>query len=104
MSEESKFILTIKVTKEISDELGRPIIGSGGWQSLLRSLRDRSIGGHISLDLHWIERISRYWGGYGSGGYQGRLDPLVREIESASRVISRIVDPVEVSFRMGKVD
>jgi hypothetical protein len=59
------------------DELGllrRDIKGGGGFQDLMRSLRQRSaISGTLNLTDADLEKIQRYAFEYGDGGFEGRL-------------------------------
>jgi precorrin-6B methylase 2 len=58
--------------------LMRPVRGSGGFQSLLRTLQRRlRPDGTLTLDAATAERVMRYCTRYGSGGFQGRLLSLL---------------------------
>jgi hypothetical protein len=61
------------------ERLMRPVNGSGGFQSLLRSLQPLlKSDGTLTLDATMTERVVRYSTKYGSGGFQGRLLVLLR--------------------------
>ena len=69
-----------------AEALARPIRGTGGFQSLLRSLqRARRSGNTILIDAELAERIGRYVADYGDGGFQARLRRLgeLRWVEAA---------------------
>lgn len=57
------------------DALWQPIVGTGGFQTLLRRLRrkcDRP-NGRLALSPRDMEQIPRYAFDYANGGWQGRL-------------------------------
>lgn len=66
---------TITLTPEQAEAFARPVKGSGGFQSLLRSLHkdyDRQ-SRKLTLSTEQIERIKRYTSDYGWGGFEARL-------------------------------
>ncbi len=73
--------LVVNLTKSQEELLMRPVRGQGGYQSLLRKLQGNISGGRLSLSPQDCERIVRYAGDYGGGGWQGRL----RSIADAAR-------------------
>ena len=66
----------------------RPVAGSGGFQSLLRTLQggvsDEKI---LVLTPELVERIARYVQSYGGGGFQGRLDAVLAELTALARAL-----------------
>ncbi|MES2002125.1 MAG: aspartyl-tRNA synthetase [Pseudomonadota bacterium] len=60
-----------------SDELAllrRSIVGGGGFQDLMRSLRQKAaISRKMKLSDDDLEKIQRYAFDYGDGGFEGRL-------------------------------
>lgn len=55
-------------------ELAKEIAGEGGFQSLMRSLRQRSaIKGKLTLSPDDRAKIPRYAFDYGNGGFESRL-------------------------------
>ena len=60
--------------------LNRPIVGSGGHQSLLRRLKGSRNGNVQILDCNTQERVVRYCTKYNQGGFQERLEPLMHLI------------------------
>jgi hypothetical protein len=69
---------TITLTPEQAEAFTRPIVGSGGFQSLLRSLH-KDYDGHsrrLTISTEQIERIKRYTSDYGWGGFEARLAGL----------------------------
>lgn len=60
----------------------RPVVGQGGFQSLLRSLQgsyDRKTR-TVTLSADQIEKINRYTKQYGQGGFEDRLDGIRRNL------------------------
>jgi hypothetical protein len=70
-------------------KLQRPVVGRGGFQSLLRDLQRRTQNGNeLVLTPALASRIARYVQKYGNGGFQGRLDvvlTLLTELATALR-------------------
>ena len=56
----------------------KPVVGQGGWQSLLRRLQRQLEGSVLVLGPADVQKIVRYRERYGSGGWQGRLGFLRR--------------------------
>lgn len=72
----------VKLTGDEAERLMRPVVGQGGFQSLLRGLQynfDASTGVLI-IDDNQIERIVRYTTEYGWGGFEGRIDGVRRNL------------------------
>ncbi len=67
----------ITLSMAAADRLRKPVVGEGGFQSLLRRLQ-RCLHGNtlVITDPDLIERMNRYRADYGSGGWQGRLGLL----------------------------
>jgi hypothetical protein len=85
-------VTTITVRVELSPEAldapRRPVAGSGGFQSLLRTLQ-RGVSDEKVLVLtpELDERIARYVQSYGGGGFQGRLDAVLAELTALARTL-----------------
>ena len=70
----------IELTLDEIAILRRPVNGDGGFQSLLRSLQrnlDRK-SGILTVTGDQFDRIVRYTGQYGWGGFEGRLEAVCR--------------------------
>lgn len=68
--------------------LTRPVVGSGGFQSLLRRLQQGlASDGTLTLGPGDVATISRYVHDYGQGGFQGRLDLVLRELTSLAQAL-----------------
>lgn len=73
---------TVKLTEREAAALMRPVVGRGGFQSLLRSLQksyDRK-SRTVTLNADQIERINRYTKRYGPGGFEDRVDGIRRNL------------------------
>ena len=81
----------MKIIIKLSDKelvlLSRTITGSGGWQSLLRKLRQNIRGNNLVLSNKDIGKIIKYTLDYGQGGYEDRLLPIVKKIIELANVI-----------------
>ena len=77
-------------TDEVS-LLQKEVHGVGGFQSLLTKLQTKLRGNNLELDLNDIEMIARYVKQYGRGGFQGRLDGVLIEIESLANALRDIL-------------
>jgi len=64
--------------------LRKPVLGTGGFQTLLRRLQKKITGmGRIQLTPEEIAKICKYSTKYGQSGYSGRLSvfkPIVDEL------------------------
>ena len=69
--------LTFTLPPEAIEALGRPVVGQGGFQSLLRQIQALLVGNELTLTPELIGRIVRYVQDYGGGGVQGRLDTIL---------------------------
>jgi hypothetical protein len=70
------------LTQQEAEALMRPVMGQGGFQSLLRGLQksfDKNCG-VVTLDGDQIEKINRYTQEYGAGGFEDRLDGVRRNL------------------------
>ena len=67
--------------------LMRPVIGQGGFQSLLRSLQKafNSKTHAVTLTDDQVEKINRYTSEYGAGGFEDRLDGIRRNVPNVLR-------------------
>jgi hypothetical protein len=77
---------SLTLTQSGAEALARPVRGSGGFQTLLRSVQKaRRSGNTILIDEELAERIRRYVVDYGSGGFQSRLARLgaLHRVEAA---------------------
>jgi hypothetical protein len=75
----------VVLSNEEKGLLLKPVVGQGGWQSLLRRLQRQLDGSVLSLTPADVQRIGRYRERYGSGGWQGRLAFLRRvSLDSAA--------------------
>jgi hypothetical protein len=79
-------VLRGKFTAELTDQeaqaLMRPVVGQGGFQTLLRGLQksyDKKTK-VVTLDGDQIEKINRYTSEYGAGGFEDRLDGVRRNL------------------------
>jgi death on curing protein len=77
--------LTIILDSKGRRLLMRPVLGEGGWNSLLRNLQSK-IDRHGRLDLspEEILRIRGYAEHHGVGGFQSRLAPVLEAIRRAA--------------------
>lgn len=64
--------------------LRKPVVGEGGWQSLLRMVQSKTdTTGKMSLEPPEIEKLIRYSKyGEGGGGFQQRLAALAKGLAS----------------------
>ena len=67
--------MKIQLSKEDCERLLRPVIGSGGFQSLLRRLQNGldKKSGVLDISESDMEKCVRYTANYGPGGFQERL-------------------------------
>ena len=72
---------TVRLTPEEIAELMKPVNGQGGMQDLLRELQPRiSSDGTLALSPDEIEKIGRYSGSYGPGGFQNRFKIILARL------------------------
>ncbi len=74
--------IIISLTDNEVNLLGKELQGTGGFQSLIVSLQTKLQGNDLELGFADVERIARYVKQYGRGGFQGRLDGVLTEIEN----------------------
>ncbi len=68
--------------------LRKPIVGEGGFQSLLRTLQSQVADANVLvLTPDLTERIGRYVHDYGQGGFQGRLETVLEELRKLARAL-----------------
>jgi hypothetical protein len=67
--------------------LARPVVGQGGFQSLLRQLQALLSNGELTLTPELIAKMVRYVQEYGQGGFQGRLDTVLEELKKLGEVL-----------------
>lgn len=84
-----KVIITLS-TGEVRD-LQKPLHGTGGFQSLIASLRKKLHGYDLELNLRDVERIARYVENYGEGGFQGRLGGVLTEIRNLVNALRAMI-------------
>jgi len=88
-----KATLTIRVelTEETADRLRRPATSRGGFQNVLRkpqaNLTDDNV---LTLIPALAGTITTYVHKYGSGGFQGRFDLVLRELTELAKAIEPI--------------
>ena len=71
-----------ELTEEEAEAFMRPVKGEGGFQSLLRVLQKKfdKKARTVKLEGDEIEKINRYTGQYGAGGFEDRLAGLRRDL------------------------
>lgn len=73
--------VTVQLDPDEVVEIRRPVNGQGGMQDLLRELQGRLTSiGTIQISAEEIERIKRYAGSYGEGGFQNRLRLILEKL------------------------
>jgi hypothetical protein len=74
--------ITITLAEDAAKPIRRKVVGTGGMQSLLRSLQNKLTDENvISLTMDEVEKIRRYGMNYGRGGFQDRLAGIARALE-----------------------
>lgn len=53
--------------------LAKPVVGKGGYQTLMRRLQKQTVDGVLTVSVRDMEMILRYILSYGGGGFQNRL-------------------------------
>jgi hypothetical protein len=85
---DTRVSVRIELSSAAMEALMRPVVGSGGFQSLLRALQSNvSASGVLALSPSQVERIARYVQSYGQGGFQGRLDAVLAQLTSLARAL-----------------
>lgn len=83
--------LVIKLTADDKDQLMKPVVGEGGWQSLIRQLKEQiSSDNTLSINQRQLERIIRYSQLYGEGGWQERLEVVLNELRGLGLTFSQL--------------
>jgi hypothetical protein len=84
--------LTIRLefTADTLEKHARPVVGRGGFQSLLRQIQRQVDGNVLVLTPILIDRIAQYVHAYGNGGFQGRIDSVLRELATLARLLEPI--------------
>jgi hypothetical protein len=70
----------IELAPNVLARLMRAVRGQGGFQSLLRKLRNQLAGNVLTVSAIDLERMMRYSFAYGSGGFQERTGPAVAQL------------------------
>lgn len=71
-----------ELTEAEAEAMMRPVVGQGGFQSLLRKLQkayDRK-SRTVTIEGEQIEQINRYSTEYGQGGFEDRLAGIRRDL------------------------
>lgn len=84
--------MRFKLPAEAADALRRPVVGQGGFQSLLRQLQSLLNDGELTLTPELIAKMVRYVQDYGQGGFRGRLDTALEELKKLSKVLRPLSD------------
>jgi hypothetical protein len=82
--------IRIELSADSLAKLTRPVVGQGGFQSLLRQVQRQVDGNVLVLTPSLIERIAQYVHAYGGGGFQGRLEAVLRELATLARLLEPI--------------
>ena len=77
---EGSATLTITFTKGEADYLLRKVTGTGGWQSSLRKIQSKIDGNKLTLTADEVDQIVKQAQSYGQGGFQDRLQMVIRAI------------------------
>ena len=90
--------ITIDLSPETVEFLNKPHNGDGGFQNFLRDLARRVhakdlFGSSLELRGEDLERLQRYCGSYGGGGFQGRLRPLLMDVRRAAQLVNASTYP-----------
>ncbi len=74
------YVRCVELAESDIELLHRPITGQGGFQSFLKRLSSQLRGRLLYLCEEDVRRLRQYAAGYGGGGFQGRLEPLLKRI------------------------
>lgn len=86
LRERTPMPVTIHLDRSGRSLLLRPVRGSGGWNSLLRSLQGKlERGGRLNLTPDEILRVRGYAEHHGVGGFQSRLAPVLEALRRVER-------------------
>ena len=86
------FTVRFSLPADAAEALARPVVGQGGFQSLLRQLQGSLDGGDLTLTPEVIAKMVRYVQDYGQGGFQGRLDAVLEELKRLGDVLKPLTD------------
>lgn len=87
----SGITIQMELSGEALEALRRSVNGSGGFQSLLRSLQSMvTADGVLVLTPEVAGSIARYVHAYGRGGFQGRLESVLKDLTSLARALQPI--------------
>jgi hypothetical protein len=88
---ESKSSLLVQLSEDEAQKVRLPVNGQGGLQSLLRKLQKQlDSENNLTVTADQIEQIVRYSQNYGSGGFQGRLQGVLKEIKRLGIALSAV--------------
>lgn len=83
--------LIISLNADEVNLIQKEVHGIGGFQSLIAKLQTRLHGNELELNLDDVEMIARYVKQYGRGGFQGRLDGVLIEIENLANALRDVL-------------
>ncbi|OFW05442.1 MAG: hypothetical protein A3I61_14605 [Acidobacteria bacterium RIFCSPLOWO2_02_FULL_68_18] len=85
---------TVRITlgPKALEVLGRPVVGQGGFQTLLRQMQAAVQGRDLSLTPDQVAKVVRYVEKYGQGGFQGRLDTVLAELRRLASVLRPLTE------------
>jgi len=87
-------VTTVRITlgPKALEVLGRPVVGQGGFQTLLRQMQAAVQGRDLSLTPDQVAKVVRYVEKYGQGGFQGRLDTVLAELRRLASVLRPLTE------------
>lgn len=80
----------VKFSKKEREILSKPLVGSGGFQCLIRKLQRKLTPAGIELDTEEISHIYKYATKHGQGGYQERLSLFKPVVDTLTDLCVRI--------------
>ena len=79
------FPITLSLPDDVINNLMKPVIGEGGYQSFISELQTQISGNTIEIKTaSQAEKIIRYSEEYGKGGFEDRLLPISDELKKSS--------------------
>jgi hypothetical protein len=72
--------LTVELSETDLELLQRKVVGQGGWQSTLRRIQHGIVGNRVTLTPDQVDQIVKFAQRYGQGGFQDRLQAILRAI------------------------
>ncbi len=72
---------SVKLDQKAIEALGKEVNGSGGHQSLMNKLKAQCDGYILKYDDNDLEKLKRYSGEYGDGGFQDRFKAILSCID-----------------------